>query len=167
MVVVGPLPAAGELSRELRTEAELMDLVGHGVLVLRGRARHEVVLEIVGMHVHVGETATRGDVEVAHHLVHSKDTLNSAAFPALRLEFLSVAFPFTLLDIGSDTKGPLLSGICFPDFIASTAASGLDGILWRRCSIAITTVVRVKVCSGVCGGVPGREVGVKLKIGFR
>jgi hypothetical protein len=101
-------------------------------------------------------------VEVADHLIHSKDTLNSAALAALGLELLSIPFPFTLLDIGSDTEGPLLSGICLPNFVASAAASGLDGILWCRCSIAVTAVIRVEVCSGVRRGVAGREVGVSL-----
>lgn len=36
MVVIGPLPALGEFIRELRSEAQLVDLMGHRVAFVRG-----------------------------------------------------------------------------------------------------------------------------------
>jgi hypothetical protein len=127
------------------------------MLILGGCAGHEVVLQIVGVHVHVGETATRGNVEVTNNLVHTEDTLNAAALAALGLELFSVSFPLTLLDVGSDTKGPLLSGICLPDFIASAAASGFDRIFWCICSVAPTAVIRIEMSGSVRGRVPGKR----------
>lgn len=76
VVVVCPLPAAGDLVFELRSEAELVDHMLHRV--------RDGGLVVLGQIVHVGvavcEAAAWRDVEVPNDLVHSEDALDAAAF---------------------------------------------------------------------------------------
>ena len=154
VVVIGPLPAACQLSGKLRSKPELVDLVGHAVLVFGGCPRHEVVLDVMRMQVHVCEAATRCNVEVADHLINPQNTFDPTAFAALGLKFLAVSFPLTLLNVLADSKRPFLGRVCFSHFIAGTAAAGLDRILGCHCSVAFTTVAGVEVGGGICRRVP-------------
>jgi hypothetical protein len=85
-----------------RSEAQLVDLVGEAVaaLVL------EVVLQIMDVHIAVGEGLAGGEVEVAHHFVHPDPAFYPASLFALGVEVLGVVLALALLDALAAAKGP-------------------------------------------------------------
>src|ERR1700710_1759264 len=87
--------------------------------------RVEVIVQVVDVHVSVREGTTRCDVEVPNHFVHADDAFNAAAFLALCVESLAVAFSFALLDAFATPEGPAISSICFPHFVTCVAAACL------------------------------------------
>lgn len=145
MVVVCPLPAGGELVGELGAEAQLVDVVGHGVFLVVRELEVEVVLQVVRVHVAAGEAAAGGDVEVADDLVDAQDALDAAAFAALGVDARCVTLPFALLDVGALAKGPILGCVGFAHFVAGVAAALLDGVGEGVGAAAVAAVVRVEV----------------------
>ena len=125
VVVVCPLPAGGERVGELGPEAQLVDLVRHGVLFGVREAGFEVVLEIVHVDVAVCEAAAWGDVEVADDFVDAHDAFETAAFAPLGVDALRVAFPLALLDVLAFAEGPLVLGVGGAHFFARVAAAFL------------------------------------------
>jgi hypothetical protein len=77
------------------------------LLVGRG-AGHSVVLQVVSVHVLVCKTTAWRNVEVAYHLVDTKDAFHSATFTVHRLELILVALALTLLDVVTNTESPCL-----------------------------------------------------------
>ena len=138
MVVVCPLPAVREFVGELGAEAELVDFVGHGVAFIFGEVLFEEVLEVVGVDVAGGEAAAGGDVEVADDFVDADDAFEAAAFAALGVEALRVAFAVALFDVLAFAEGPGFLGVGFTDFIAGVAAAGFYDAVggWRAAAFA-------------------------------
>lgn len=87
---------------ELRSETQVMHLVGERVLF---RAL-EVVVEIVYVHVAVAETLARSEVEVAHHLVDTDATLNTASLFPLLVKVFRVVLARALFHVLAATEGP-------------------------------------------------------------
>lgn len=83
MVVVRPVPSAGDLVRQRRAKAQLVDDVRHRVLVGFLQVIGQVCFEIVHVHVTRAVAAAGSDVEVAHNFVHPDHALEAAAFPSL------------------------------------------------------------------------------------
>ncbi len=79
-----------------------MDFVCEGMATFDGGVK--VIVEIMDVHVAVAETAPRGNVKVAHHLVDADDALNTATFLPLCIQFLTVAFSLALLDALTTTE---------------------------------------------------------------
>jgi hypothetical protein len=87
---------------QLRTKAKMVNLVGKGVRVFV----LEVVLEVVHVHVAVGEGLSGSDMEVSDDLVDSNATLETAALLSLLVEVLGIVFALTLLNALSATERP-------------------------------------------------------------
>lgn len=158
VVVVGPFPAARELIGQLGAESELVDLVRHGVFLVIGQFRVEVVVEIVRVDVARCEASSGRDVEVPDHLVHADDALESAALFALGVDPLCVSFPFTLLDVLTLAKGPLADRVGFADLVAGVAAAGFRGVWGRRGSAAFAAVVGIEVLGALGFRMAGRSL---------
>lgn len=144
-MVVCPLPAVGEFVGELGPEAELVDLVGHGVAFVLGEVFFEEVLEVMGVDVTGGEAAAGGDVEVADDFVDADDAFEAAAFAALGVDALGVAFAVALFDVLTFAEGPGFLRIGFADFVAGVATARFHDALggWRAAAFA--AVVRGEV----------------------
>lgn len=87
---------------QLRTETQVVDLVGKSVRVLV----LEVVLEVVHVEVAVREGLSGGDVEVANDLVDLDAALEAASLLALFVKVLSVVFTLALLHTLATTERP-------------------------------------------------------------
>lgn len=125
---------------ELRPEAKLVDLVRESVgLVL------EVVLEVVNVHVAVGERLSGRNVEVSDDFVDTDVSLQAASLPALLVEVLGVVLTFTLFHTFAATKRPRDGGVGITDFVAGVAAAGLDRVRGRGCAETFTAVVGVEM----------------------
>lgn len=84
-------------------------------------------------------------MEVADNLVDADDTFKTASFAALGFDALSVVFALALFNVGAFAEGPLFLRVCFSDFLASVAATGLDGIGRSWCPAALAAVLGVEV----------------------
>jgi hypothetical protein len=122
---------------ELRAEAQLVDLVREGMVVLV----LEEVLQVVYVQVAVRERLSGSNVKVAHDLVDADAALETAPFLTLSIEVLGVVFAFTLFDTLPAAKGPRNRGVGVAYFGARVAASGFDSVLRRGGAIALSTVV--------------------------
>jgi len=58
------------------------------------------------MHVAVTEALARREVEVAHDLVDTDASLNSASFASLFVEVLRIVLALALFDVLTTAKGP-------------------------------------------------------------
>lgn len=150
-VVVRPLPAGGELVRQLRPEAQLVDEVRHGVFLAVRQVAVDVGLEVVRVHVARGEAAARRNMEVAHNLVHSENAFQPAAFPALRVNPLRVVFALALLDVLAASERPLFLRVRLAHFVAGVAAARFDDVGGRGCAAALAAVSGVEVLCFVAG----------------
>ena len=131
---------SGDVSRDLRSESQVVDRVGEGVgLMVLGRV--EVVVQVVHVHGAVAEAASGGDVEVPDHLVDPKSAFDPTALLALGVELLAVVLPFALLDVFSLAEGPADASVCFSYFLAGGTAAWLLGGGWRGSAVAISAVV--------------------------
>jgi hypothetical protein len=155
VVMVRPLPALRDLVRQLRTESKLMDAVSHRMLVIRSQAGVQVRIQIVSVNVSAGEAAAGSDVEIADHLVHSDDTLNPAALPALGINAFRVALSLTLLDVLSLSECPLPRRVRFSNFVTGVTTARFNGILRRGSTSTFTTVVRVQMNGDFILRMPG------------
>ena len=146
MVMVSELPAFREFVRQLGTETEMMDFMGHGVpLLLREIAHIDIVVEIMEVHKTICDAAAGSDVEVANDFVDTENTLNATAFFALGIKTLTIPFLRALLDIFSFLKGPRVLGISITHFFTRIATPWFTGIGrgWR--STAFAAIVWVQV----------------------
>lgn len=81
-----------------------MDLMGEDVTA-RDRSLVEVI-EVVHVHISVGETPSWCNMEVANNLVDSYMALNATSLSALGVEPLSIVLSLALLDILASLEGP-------------------------------------------------------------
>lgn len=125
---------------ELRAEAEVVDLVREGM-----RLVFEVVLEVVDVHVPVGEGLAWCDVEVSDDFVDLDGAFETAAFFALGVQVLGVVLALALFNAFAAAKGPAYGSVGIADIVAGVAAAGLDGIGGGRCAVTFTTVVGVEM----------------------
>jgi len=122
---------------QLRTEAQVVDLVGERVRVFV----LEVVLEVVHVHVASGERLSRRNVEVSNDLVDANAALQTASLLSLLVEVLGVVFTLALLDALATTKRPRYRSVCVADLVASVTAAGLDRVGGSRCAVALSAVI--------------------------
>lgn len=142
VVVVGPLPAVGELVRQLGAEAQLVDVVRHRVLLAGWLVQLEVVLQVVHVDVAAAEAAPRRDVEVAHHLVHPQHALQAAPLAPLRVNPRRVPLALALFDVLALAERPLVLRVGLAYLLACVAAPlRLARLLWDTAAFA--AVVRV------------------------
>jgi hypothetical protein len=122
---------------QLGAEAQVVNLVGEsmGVLIL------EIVLQIVHMHVAVGEGLSRGNVEVSNDLVDLDATLQTTSLLALFVEVFGVVLSLALLDTLATTKRPRDRGISVADFVAGVTAVGLLSVGGSGCTVAFAAVI--------------------------
>src|SRR5437660_608554 len=106
-----------------------MDLMGKGVAAFQRRI--EEVFEVVDVHIAIAEAPAGRDVEVSHHLVDPNAALDATAFFSLLVQFLTVAFSFTLFNAVTPAKGPAIRRIRLPHLIARIAAAGFLRICGR------------------------------------
>ena len=83
----------------------------------------EIVVQIMNVHVAIAETASWGNVEVAHDLVDSDSSLNTASFLSLSVQSLSVMFALTLFDVLASSESPRNTCVCLSHFVASIATA--------------------------------------------
>src|ERR1700744_1349235 len=107
MVVIAPLRALGAI--KLRPKPQRMDLMRKGVASFNWRV--EVIVQVMDVHISIGEGAAWRDLEVAHHFVYPDDALDAAALLALGVESLAVAFSFALLDALAAAECPAVGGV--------------------------------------------------------
>lgn len=132
-----------------------MDMVRHGMSLGRREVDVEVVFEIVGVHVPGRETAARGNVEIANHLVDTDYALQTTSFVALSVDSFRVVLAHALLDVLATSECPLFLRVRFPHFVACVAAAGLDGVVGRGSAAAFAAVCWVEVLCGFVAGVAG------------
>lgn len=125
---------------ELGAEAQVVDLVGKGVGLV-----FEVVLQVVHVHVSVGEGFPGRDVEVADDFVDFDGAFETTAFFALGVEVFGVVFALALFDAFATAEGPADGGVGVADIVAGVAAAGLGGVGRGWGTVAFTAVVGVEV----------------------
>jgi len=92
----------------------------------------------VGVDVAGGEAAAGGDMEVADDLVDADDAFETAAFAALGVDALGVAFAVALFNVLAFAEGPGFLRVGFADFVAGITAAGFHDSLggWRATAFA-------------------------------
>jgi hypothetical protein len=133
----------GDVIRELRAESQRMNDVRKGVAAIDGGV--PVVLEVVHVHVTVAEGASRRQVKVSDHLVHTQAALDAAALVSLLVEALGVVLALTLLDVLAAAKSPRGLSVRFPNFVTRVAAPGLLRVRRRLRAVAATAVLGVEM----------------------
>jgi len=163
VVVVRPLPPAGQLVGQLGAEAQLVDLVRHGVLLVVSQLRVEVDVEVVRVDVAAREAAPGCDVEVPDHFVHPDDALETAALLALGIDPRRVPLPLALLDVLPFPERPLPDRVGLPHLVAGVAAAWFGGVGGRRGSGAFAAVVGVEVVGALLFRVAGYRSNVSYQ----
>jgi hypothetical protein len=108
-VVVGPRHALlanafDDFIGQLGSEAEVVDLVRHGVHHVAGDFL--VVLQVVRVHHTVAETLSRREMEVSDDLVDADPAFDPASLFSLEVQVLRVVLPLALLYVLSSSEGP-------------------------------------------------------------
>ena len=124
--------------RQIRAKAQLMDKMRETMLL----GGFVILLEIVHMHVCVGERLAGCDVEVPRDFVDRDVALDVAPFIAHLGEVLGVVLLLTLLDAGSVAPCPADGLVGFAHIVAGVAAAVL---LQRGGAVAWAAVFRIQV----------------------
>lgn len=107
--------------------------------------RLKIVLEIVDVHLGIGEGLSRSNVKVSDNLVDPETSVDTATLLGLSLELLLESFFLALLNACSVAECPPLGSICLTDIVASLTAAGLFRGFGGAGAVAFTTVVWVEM----------------------